>query len=72
MNRGEFGDYYSRLARIAGVGETATTQLNSLGANFADNSAYVRGKSADYYGNSLPFTGAVNAAGTIDTGNNLL
>lgn len=33
---GEFGDYYNRLANLAGIGQTATNTGAQLGANFAN------------------------------------
>jgi hypothetical protein len=35
MGSQEFGNYYNRLANLAGIGQTATSQLGSLGANAA-------------------------------------
>jgi len=69
MNKGEFDDYYNRFAAMAGVGQQATAGLNTLGANFANNSAYVRGNAADYYGNSLNDAAYRNAQGTTAIGN---
>jgi len=68
MDSSEFTDYYNRFAGIAGVGQTASAGLNSLGASTANSQAFVRGTSADYYGNSLIGAGYQGAQGQLAVG----
>lgn len=55
---GEFGNYFNRLANLAGIGQTATTAGAQLGANMAGN-----------VGNLLSNSGAARASGYANSAN---
>jgi hypothetical protein len=60
VTRGTLNDYYNRLAGLAGIGQTATSQLGSAGQNYASNA-----------GNLLTSGAAAQAAGQMGAANAL-
>lgn len=53
MARGEFGDFYNRLASRAGVGQTAAGNLGALGANSAGNIGSILTNTGTTIGNNM-------------------
>ena len=65
----EYGNIWNRLAAIAGIGQTATGQMNTLGANYATQAGDMMTQAANarasgYVGSSNAWGNAVGSIGT--------
>lgn len=63
------GNRWNRLASLAGVGQTATQQLNSAGANFANNSASIVQNTGNNLADLAVGAGNAKASGYMGSAN---